>query len=61
MPKYEGKQVSPKWVKSNRRREREMKKKNSENNGQLCFDPPPQVEHASRLDQLLHLINLGYN
>ena len=26
-------------------------KKVVENNGQLCFRPPPQVAHASRLDQ----------
>ena len=27
------------------------KKKGGENNRQLCFHPPPQLEHASRLDQ----------
>ena len=28
-----------------------MQKKVGENNGQLCFRPPPRVAHASRLDQ----------
>ena len=30
---------------------RTKKNKLSENNGQLCLCPPPQVEHASRLNQ----------
>ena len=61
MPKYEGKQKYPRTKK-----ERDETNENncqlrihrscldlnvSENNGQLRFRPPPQVEHASRLHQ----------
>ena len=48
--------LSPKWVKS--RRCRQKKKKVVENNGQLCFRASPQVEHASRLDQVYRFLDL---
>ena len=44
--------VSLKWEKGNRHTKKERKKeKLSENNSQLRFRPPPQVENASRLGQ----------
>ena len=33
-------------------KKKEEEKKVGENNGQLCFRPPPRVAQASRLDQL---------
>ena len=48
--------LSPKWVKS--RRCQQKKKKVVENNDQLCFRAPPQVEHASRLDQVCRFSDL---
>ena len=47
------------WVKveggekEEEKRKKKKKKKVGENNGQLCFRPPPRVAHASRLDQFL--------
>ena len=51
--------ASPKWVKSNEPKEEERETKASVNNGQLHLQPPPQVAHASCLDQ--HVVTMDAN
>ena len=43
-----------------RKKERKKRENMSENNGQLRFCPPPQVEHASCLDQKVYQSKLNF-